>query len=59
MLEQTSGVCSPQQNKENFPVNTCQQTVIFRGTAQHYVELKPADFYLWGHLKTLSVFSFN
>jgi hypothetical protein len=44
MLEQTSGVSSPQQNKENFPIKTCPQTVICRGTAQHYVELKPADF---------------
>jgi len=51
MLQQTSGVSSPQPNKENFPISTCQQTVIFRGTAQHYVDLKPEDFYPWGLLK--------
>jgi len=25
MLEQTSGVSSPQPNKENFPISTCPQ----------------------------------
>jgi len=51
MLEQTSGVSSPQPNMENIPISTCPQTVIFRGTAQHHVGLKPAYFYLWELLK--------
>jgi hypothetical protein len=52
MLEQTSRVSSPQQNKENLPISTCPQTFTFRIAAQHHVELNPADFYLWGYLKT-------
>jgi len=43
MLGQTSRVCSARQNKENFHIHTCPQTLSFRGRAT-IAELEPFRF---------------
>jgi len=49
ILGQISGVSFLRQNKEK----SSYKNVSFRGTDRQHVDIKPLDFYLWGHLKTL------
>jgi hypothetical protein len=49
ILGQISGVSSPHQTKEK----SLYKNMSSCGTDQQHVDIKPLDFYLWGHLKTL------
>ena len=54
ILGQNSGVSSPQQNKEKYPIVIGYMSAnSFRGTFQQCANLSPLYFHIWGHLKPL------
>jgi hypothetical protein len=47
IIGQISEVSSPHQTKEK----SLYKNMSFCGTDQQHLDIKPLDFYLWGHLK--------
>ena len=45
ILEQTSAVGFPHQNKDKLHISVCPQTLSIRGTAQQHVDLSPLGFF--------------
>jgi hypothetical protein len=59
MLEQTSGVSSPHQNKEKVPMSICPQTFSFCGISPMFVRSQFFRFLSVQILKNCSVLSWN